>query len=481
MGMRTRTLGLVAILLAVFVDLLGVTIVTVALPAITTDLDASAAQAQAVLSGYTLTFAVGLITGARLGRLLGLRRAFVIGVVGFTLASLACGLADAAWLLVAARVIQGLFAALMVPQVLAFIQLMYEPSERAKPMAAFSALLGIAAAAGPILGGVLIALDLFGTSWRGVFLVNVPIGIAVVILALRTLPAARSETRVQLDLLGLVLSAASLFLILRGLAGLADTDTPLIEAAAIAGGAVLFVVFLIQQRASDRRGGQPLVPLALQQRSTFRSAMAVQVLFFIPVMGFSLVMTQYVQSHLDYSALMAGLVVLPWAILTGVGAGIGTTALLPRLGRLVIQIGLLTMSLGMALVIVAVLLASDQPAFASFLPGAAIGGLGMGLVVGPLTETALARVSRDHASEASGLFNSVGQLSASFGFATVGSTYFAITATATGPSDSAYDQALSFALGVGIAVALIATVVAFRLPRHHIAGSTPTTEPDAYR
>ena len=157
--MRTRTLGLVAILLAVFVDLLGVTIVTVALPSITTDLDASAAQAQAVLSGYTLTFAVGLITGARLGRLLGLRRAFVIGVVGFTLASLACGLADAAWLLVAARVIQGLFAALMVPQVLAFIQLMYEPSERAKPMAAFSALLGIAAAAGPILGGVLIALD----------------------------------------------------------------------------------------------------------------------------------------------------------------------------------------------------------------------------------------------------------------------------------------------------------------------------------
>lgn len=479
--MRSRTLGLVAILLAVFVDLLGVTIVTVALPAITSDLNASPTQAQAVLSGYTLTFAVGLITGARLGKRIGLRRAFVIGVAGFTLASLACGLAEVAWFLVTARVLQGLFAALMVPQVLSFIQLMYEPTERAKPMAAFSALLGIAAAAGPILGGVLVALDLFGTSWRGVFLINVPIGIAIAALALRTLPPARSQERVSLDMVGLALSAASLFLILRGLAGLADTASPIIEVAAIVVGVALFIVFLVQQRVSENRGGQPLVPLALQQRSTFRSAMAVQVLFFIPVMGFSLVITQYVQNHLDYSALLAGLVVLPWAILTGVGAGVGTTALLPRLGRIVIQAGLITMSLGMALVVGAVVLAPDQPSFWHFLPGAAIGGLGMGLVVGPLTETALSRVAREHASEASGLFNSVGQLSASFGFATVGSAYFAITATATSSSDPAYDLGLSVALGVGIAVALIAAVVAFRLPRHHITSSDVSTAPDADR
>lgn len=153
----------------------------------------------------------------------------------------------------------------MVPQVLAFIQLMYDPSERAKPMAAFSALLGIAAAAGPILGGVLIALDLFGTGWRGVFLVNVPIGVVVAGLALRALPPARADGHVRLDPAGLALSAASLFLMMWGLAGLADTQTPLVQVAVISLGLVLFLVFLVQQRASDRRGGQPLVPLALQQ------------------------------------------------------------------------------------------------------------------------------------------------------------------------------------------------------------------------
>ncbi|AUM20112.1 MFS transporter [Rhodococcus ruber] len=475
--MSSRTLGLVAILLAAFVDLLGVTIVTVALPSITDDLAASSTQSQAMLSGYSLTFAVGLITGARLGRLLGLRRAFVIGVAGFTMASLACGLAGAAWVLVLARVMQGLFAALMVPQVLAFIQLMYDPSERAKPMAAFSALLGIAAAAGPILGGVLIALDLYGTGWRGVFLVNVPIGVVVVALAWRALPPARARGHIRLDPVGLALSAASLFLVMWGLAGLAATRTPLVEVGVIVLGLALFVVFLAQQRASEHRGGQPLVPLVFQQRSTFRSAVAVQVLFFIPVMGFSLVITQYVQTHLGYSALLAGLVVLPWALLTGVGAGVGTTVLLPRLGRLVIQTGLVTMSLGMALVIAVVLLAPAGPAFWHFLPGSAVGGLGMGLVVGPLTETALSRISREHASEASGVFNSVGQLSASFGFATVGSAYFAISATGT--ADPLHNYALGIALSVGIAVALLAAVVAVRLPRHHITQANPPMNVEA--
>lgn len=317
-------------------------------------------------------------------------------------------------------------------------------------------------------GGLLIALDLFGTGWRGVFLVNVPIGIVVTVLALRSLPPAEPDGHVKLDLVGLALSAASVLLIVQGLTGLADTDRRLVGGAAIGLGAVLFVVFLAQQRASDRRGGQPLVPLALQQRSVFRAAMAVQMLFFVPVMGFSLVVTQYVQTHLDYSALLGGIVVLPWAILTGVGAGVGTTVLLPRLGRVAVQIGLLTMSLGMGLVIAAVLLAGDLPAFWTLLPGSAIGGLGMGFVVAPLTETALSRVSLDHASEASGLFNSVGQLSASFGFATVGTTYFAIAAVATDPADPVYDTAVSIALAVGMAVALVAAVVATRLPRRHV-------------
>nr|AHE14672.1 putative transmembrane efflux protein [uncultured bacterium] len=475
-GMQQRTVALSALLLAGFLDLLGVTIVTVALPTVTEDLSASATETQAVLAGYTLTFAVGLITGARLGRRLGVRRAFLIGCAGFTLASLACALATDATLLVGTRIVQGLFAALMVPQVLATIQLMYEPAERAKPMAAFSALLGLAASAGPILGGLIIGLNLLGSGWRGVFLINVPLGLIILVLAVRTLPAARPE-RVHLDIPGLLLSAASLFLIIYGLSALAESGQATTGLVTATAGVVLFVVFIAQQRFAERRGGQPLVPTALRRRGVFRSSMAVQILFFVPVMGFSLVITQFVQSALGYSALLAGLVVLPWAIFTGAGAGIGTTVLLPRIGRLVVQVGLLVMSLGIGLVVLAIVATSGNPAFWQLLPGSAVGGLGMGLVVGPLTEMSVSRVTREHASDASGLFYSVGQLSASFGFATVGATYFALSGAATGPDDPAYATATTAALTAGIAVAVIAAVIAFTLPRRYAAAAAPTSDP----
>lgn len=459
--MQHRTLALAVLLLAGFLDLLGVTIVTVALPTITVDLAATASQTQAVLAGYTLTFAVGLISGARLGRLLGVRRAFLIGCAGFTIASLACGLAPGATFLVGARIAQGLFAALMIPQVLATIQLMYEPAERARPMAAFSALLGIAASAGPILGGLIIGLDLFESSWRGVFLINVPLGLIILVMGLRTLPASEPE-QVHLDITGLAMSAASLFMVIYGLSALAETGQAANGVIAIAAGTALFVAFIAQQRFTERRGGHPLVPNTLRERGVFRSAMGVQILFFIPVMGFSLVVTQYVQSGLGYTAFLAGLVVLPWAVFTGVGAGIGTTSLLPRIGRKVIQAGFVVMAGGIALVIAAILATSGEPVFWMLLPGSALGGLGMGLVVGPLTEISVSQVSREHASDASGLFYSVGQLSASFGFATVGGIYFSISA---GSSD--HTTATTVALAVAIGIALIAAVASLGLPRRY--------------
>ncbi|WP_226360128.1 MFS transporter [Pseudonocardia sp. ICBG1142] len=465
--MQQRTIALSALLLAGFLDLLGVTIVTVALPTITEDLAAGASETQAVLAAYTLTFAVGLITGARLGRRLGVRRAFLIGCVGFTLASLACALATGTSLLVGARIVQGAFAALMIPQVLATIQLMYEPAERAKPMAAFSALLGIAASAGPVLGGLIIGLDLFGSSWRGVFMINVPLGALILVLALRTLPATPPE-RVQLDLPGLLLSAVSLFMVIYGLSTMAESGQAVSGLVTAAAGAALFMAFIAHQRFAERRGGQPLVPGALRRRGVFRASMAVQILFFVPVMGFSLVVTQYVQSSLGYSALLAGVVVIPWAIFTGIGAGFGTTVLLPRIGRTVVQAGLVVMSAGMALVIVAVVGTAGDPAFWQLLPGSAVGGLGMGLVVGPLTEMSVSQVTREHASDASGLFYSVGQLSASLGFATVGSAYFVLSTAST---SQAYAEALAVALTVGIAVAVLAAAVAFTLPRRYLAES----------
>ncbi|MFC7583768.1 MFS transporter [Nonomuraea antimicrobica] len=213
-GGRTRTIALVVILLASFMDLLDVTIVNVTVPAIRAELGASPAQVQWMLAGYTLAFALGIITGARLGDLYGYRRVFLVGIAGFVAASALCGAAPTADALVAARVVQGVFAAAMVPQVLSQIQLMYQPHERGGAMAAFSSLSGLAAAAGPILGAALLEADVSGLGWRSVFWLNVPVGLVALVVAARVLPQGRGAARPRLDLAGMGICAAGLLLIL---------------------------------------------------------------------------------------------------------------------------------------------------------------------------------------------------------------------------------------------------------------------------
>lgn len=458
-------MGLVAILSAGFLDLLSMTIANVALPTIAVRLPATPAQAQGILTAYTVTFAVGLITGARLGRILGLRRTFILGTVGFAATSLLCGLSGSAVVLILARALQGLCAAVMVPQILALIQVIYPAGERARPMAAFSGMLGAAASLGPIVGGLLVQAGNPQISWRAVFLINVPLALAAAVVTARTVPAHRSAQTVRLDLLGLFLSAAAVLLLLAGLAGFSTPDHAVVDLGAVLAGAALLVAFLAQQRGSSLHGQTPLVPLRLQVRGIFRAAAVVQLLFFIPVMGFSFVLTQYLQTHAGYSPLATGLIVLPWSILVGVGAGLGTSVLLPRLGRTVITGGLLVMAVGIAAVAVVIAAGPAVPTWWQFLPGAAVGGFGMGLVVAPLTEMALSEIPVQLASEASGVYNSVGQLSAALGFATLGTLYFALAAPASGPDDPVYATAAEAALFAGSGILIIAVFAARFLPK----------------
>ena len=203
-----RGLAIGILLFASFMDLLDVTIVQVALPSIGADLGASEAQLEWIVSGYMLAFAVALITGGRLGDLYGRRRIFLIGIAGFTIAS---GVAAAAWsgeALVVTRIAQGLFAALMVPQLLASVQALFSPRERAPMYGLIGGVSGLAAVLGPVLGGWLIDADLWGLGWRTVFLINIPVGIAIFILAARFVPETRSERPMRLDLVGVVLLSA---------------------------------------------------------------------------------------------------------------------------------------------------------------------------------------------------------------------------------------------------------------------------------
>ena len=177
-----RWLGLAVLLLAAAIDLIDVTVVNIALPAIRDDLGASAAQLEWIIAGYTLAFALTLITGGRLGDVHGRRRMFLVGVAGFTLASLACGLAWSAEALVAARVVQGAFAGLMVPQVLSTINVSFPSEERPKAYGLYGAVAGIATVSGPLVAGLLVQGDLFGLDWRPIFLINLPVGLRVSIL-----------------------------------------------------------------------------------------------------------------------------------------------------------------------------------------------------------------------------------------------------------------------------------------------------------
>src|SRR6266536_3176248 len=209
---RRRWLMLAVLITGQFMALLDVTIVNVAIPTIHAKLNASGAAIQLVVAGYTITYAMLLITGARLGDLRGHRNVFLAGLGTFTLASLACGLAPSTGTLVTARFVQGAGAALMVPQIFTVIQRQFVGAARARALSVYAAALATGAAAGQVLGGLLVSADLFGTSWRPVFLVNVPVGIAVAVLVPRLVPADAPGGR-RLDLAGLATGSAAVLLV----------------------------------------------------------------------------------------------------------------------------------------------------------------------------------------------------------------------------------------------------------------------------
>lgn len=423
---RARTLALVAVLLASFMDLLDVTIVNITLPSIRADLNASPAQLQWMLAGYTLTFALGIITGARLGDLYGYKRVFLAGIAGFTAASALCGAAPTAEVLVTARIVQGVFAAAMIPQVLSQIQIMYAPHERGGAMAAFSSLSGLAAATGPILGAALLQADWFGQGWRMVFWLNVPVGILALITAVCVLPEARGTTRSRLDVAGVLISAAGLVLILYPLIkGSEERPWPAWTYASMILGVAVLAGFVRHQRSLSAQGRAPLIEVSLFRVRSVGGGLLVQFLFFLPVMGFFLTFMQLLQPGLGMTSMNAGLTILPWPIATTIAAALGAAVLLPRLGRTTVQIGLVILAAGFVLLAVSAHSATPDTGWINFLPGVVVGGADMGLTVAPLAALTLEKVPASHAATGSGLFNTVAQLAASVGVALFGTVFFA--------------------------------------------------------
>lgn len=404
--------------------LLDVFIVNVAAPTIRAELGASGAGLQLVIAGYTLTYAVLLITGARLGDRIGHRRVYLIGLAVFTAASLACGLSQGTGELIAFRLLQGAGSALLIPQVLSLIQRNFTGEARTKALGAYAAVLAVGAAAGQVLGGVLVSADLFGTGWRPVFLVNVPVGLVLLIMARRVLP--RDASRKQgarargLDLPGLVLLGAVVSLLTVPLVLGQEEGWPLWSWLSLGSAVVLFALFCAYESRLARGGGAPLIaPRVLRIPGMGLAVFRITAVMAVNA-GFLFVLTLHVQGGLGYSALRAGLTFAPTAVVFG---AVGLTW---RRWPAAVQRALIPGGFALTAVSAAAvgLLLRDGGEGGLWLYAAFVGiGAGLSLGFSPTLTRALSTVRPEDAADASGLLSTVAQLGQLTGVACFGALF----------------------------------------------------------
>ncbi|WP_410607633.1 MFS transporter [Amycolatopsis sp. lyj-109] len=423
---RRRWAALAVLLVAEAMNLLDATIVQVAGPAIHADLPGPAAGIPWFSAAYTLPFAAFLITGGRLGDILGRAKVFKLGVAGFVLASLVCAAAQDAGLLIGARAVQGAAAALIIPQTIGLIRALFDGGELAKALGTIGPVMGLSAVTGPLLGGLLTQ----AISWRAVFLVNVPLGLAV-LFAARLLREDRAAIRPRLDLAGTALVVAGAGLLVYPLIDPAGTNRGLLAA-----GAALLVVFGFQQR----RAAAPLVEPSLFAHRGFPAALAGSLLFFAAMTGLMQLVPMQLQLGLGADVRTAGLTLLP------LSAGLAVSSYLAG-ARLVPKFGSRVMFAGLALLLTGVL-AMDAGGVPAYPWALALCGLGMGTFTVPFFTAALHRVRPHETGSAAGLLNAVQQLGGTLGVALLGGLYL-------GTGTAAAALGLAGALAVAAAVAVV--------------------------
>lgn len=457
---RWRRLALVAVLTAEIMDLLDATVVGVAAPSIRADLGGDSTVIQWIAAGYTLAFAVGLITGGRLGDLYGRRRMFLVGLVGFVAASALCGLATSPGMLVGSRVVQGLFGAVLIPQGFGIIKAVFPPREIGAAFGAFGPAIGLSAVGGPILAGALIAWDLGGAGWRTIFLINVPIGLACLALSWKVVPESRADDGPRLDPVGMLLVSTGLVLLVFPLVQGRELGWPTWVLAMAAASVPVLALFARHQVGRRRAGRSPLVEPDLFRARAFSGGLVVGLVLFAALTGLIFALGLYLQLGLGFSALAAGLTQAPWALGTAVGAVLSGAGLGRRYGRLVLQVGAVVMALGIGGLLLALHLSGGAVTGWQLAPGLLVAGLGMGLVITLFFDIVLAGVELPMVGSASGVLNANQQLGGAAGVAVLGSVYFGLF-DAGDPVG-----ALAAVLWAAAGLALLTAALAHLLPRH---------------
>ncbi|HTU86778.1 MAG TPA: MFS transporter [Solirubrobacteraceae bacterium] len=420
--LRWKILALV--LAAECMDLLDGTIVNVAAPTIHADLHAGAATLEWIIGGYSLAFAAGLIAGGRLGDIYGRKRLFILGALGFVASSLACAFAVDSAMLIACRLAQGASAALLIPQGLGIIHEVFPPSEHGKAFAVFGPVIGASAVLGPILGGALIAANVFGSGWRLIFFVNLPLGLIAALGAARLMPESRAVKPPRLDLVGTVLAALGMGLLIYPLIQGQQAGWPVWTYLMGAGSALTFALLVVWSRRQRRAGNDPLVEASIFSHRPYSAGLATIVVFFAGMIGTLLTLTLFLQLGEHFTAIHAGLTLAPFAVGTAAGATLAGALLVPRFGRSVLQAATLVIAGGVWWLHEVIGAHALHTGSLELIAPQIVVGLGIGMTISPLFDFILSAVTKPEVGSASGVLTAVQQLGGAIGVAAMGTIFF---------------------------------------------------------
>jgi MFS family permease len=457
-GSTLGSLGLLALLIGSALPMIDFFVVNVALPTISRDLDAGQVVLQLVVAGYAVAYAVLLVLGGRLGDMFGRRRLFLAGLTAFGVTSLACGLAPDAGTLVAARVAQGAASALLLPQVLATIQAATSGPRRARAMSLYGAAGGLSMVTGQILGGVLVGADVAGTGWRSVFLVNVPVVLAGLVTAVRTVPETRSQRPEPIDVPGTVLLGATLLMLLLPLTEGRAAGWPVWTWAALAAVPFSAYCFYRVELRADQRGHTPLVPPSLFALVSLRRGLTLLPLFAIGFSGFMFVIAVSLQQGARLGPVAAGLTLAPMAVVYFL-VSLAGPRLVTRFGSRAVSAGGLIQGVGLALFIVAVLTDWPELGLVPLLPGMVVTGAGLALQLPLLFRIILAEVPPDRGGVGSGVMATTQQSALALGVALIGSLFLGLVPVV------GMRNALVVTLCTQLAGAVLIGLLGLRLPR----------------
>lgn len=448
------------LLVAIFMTLLDVSIVNVALPSIQHALHASSSSLEWIVSGYTLALGLLLIPAGRIGDNFGHKRTFMVGLSLFALASLTCALAQSPAEIIASRFIQGLGAGIYTPSIIAFLQLLFTGKARSKAFAMFGAVVGIATSIGPLLGGVLVHIGGADFGWRLVFLVNVPIAIVVLPIALSWLPLGQSRKGKQhrLDPVGIIGVAAGLLLVLFPLVEGRDYDWPWWTWASFVAAFVVFTLLWFYEKRLERRGREPLLATHVLTQPAFAYGSAMGLMYFASFTSIFFALAILWQEGYGHTALASGLMITPFSIGNLISAS-QSHKLSAWLGRYVLLAGSVLMLVGLGLILL--VLHSHGDSFSAWwLTGPLlISGIANGLFIAPNQDFTLRSVPPQDAGSASGMFNTAQRVGTSIGIAAIGTVLFSnISVNATTSLAQAFTHASVLAIMLNIAL-LIVTII----------------------